>query len=130
MDRAAFPYDVQWTDIDAMSEHLDFTYDEVNFKGLPELVRLLQLSGKHYVNIIDPAISSTQTPGKYPPYDEGVEQGIFMRKFNSTDLIIGTVRERNVFLSINRLVLFRSGQVKQPFRILLIRMSLNGGQML
>lgn len=99
MDRAAFPYDVQWTDIDAMSEHLDFTYDEVNFKGLPELVRLLQLSGKHYVNIIDPAISSTQTPGKYPPYDEGVEQGIFMRKFNSTDLIIGTVRERNVFLS-------------------------------
>ena len=96
MDRAGFPYDVQWTDIDAMSKHLDFTYDEVNFDRLPDLVRLLQTSGKHYVNIIDPAISSTQTPGEYPPYDDGIEQGIFIKKFNSTDLIIGEVGERIV----------------------------------
>lgn len=94
MDRAGFPYDVQWTDIDAMSKHLDFTYDEVNFDRLPDLVRLLQTSGKHYVNIIDPAISSTQTSEEYPPYDDGVAQGIFMKKFNSTDLIVGEVGEQ------------------------------------
>ncbi|CAF5179846.1 unnamed protein product, partial [Rotaria magnacalcarata] len=33
-----FPYDVQWTDIDAMLSHLDFTYDQTQFTGLPDLV--------------------------------------------------------------------------------------------
>lgn len=102
MDAADFPYDVQWTDIDAMSEYRDFTYDETDFKNLPDLVRSLQSSGKHYVNIIDPGISSNQTAGKYSPYDEGVERGIFMRKFNSSEFIIGKVE--NEFLSIDHLV--------------------------
>ena len=87
-----FPYDVQWTDIDAMSSHLDFTYDLKNFHGLPELVRALQSDGKHYVNIIDPGISSTQPAGSYAPYDDGIKRGIFITKFNSTDPIIGKVR--------------------------------------
>jgi lysosomal alpha-glucosidase len=91
MDEADFPYDVQWTDIDAMSKYLDFTYDETNFRNLPDLVRQLQSNGMHYVNIIDPAISSVQTPGEYFPYDDGVERGIFMKKFNSTEIIIGKV---------------------------------------
>jgi alpha-glucosidase (family GH31 glycosyl hydrolase) len=93
MDEADFPYDVQWTDIDAMSKYLDFTYDETNFRNLPDLVRQLQSNGMHYVNIIDPAISSVQTPGEYFPYDDGVERGIFMKKFNSTEIIIGKVRQ-------------------------------------
>jgi lysosomal alpha-glucosidase len=53
-----FPLDVQWTDIDAMSSHLDFTYDDKRFQGLPDLVRALQSDGKHYVNIIDPGITT------------------------------------------------------------------------
>jgi alpha-glucosidase (family GH31 glycosyl hydrolase) len=92
MDAADFPYDVQWTDIDAMSSALDFTYDEQNFHGLSTLVRELQADGKHYVNIIDPAISSTQSSGTYLPFDDGVKEGIFITKFNSTELIIGKVR--------------------------------------
>jgi lysosomal alpha-glucosidase len=91
MHDAEFPYDVQWTDIDAMSSHLDFTYDQTNFNGLPDLVHSLQAQGKHYVNIIDPGISSTQPSGTYPPYDEGLKRGIFMTKFNSTEPIIGKV---------------------------------------
>ncbi|CAF1071854.1 unnamed protein product [Rotaria sordida] len=91
MHDAQFPYDVQWTDIDAMRSNLDFTYDPTNFNGLPDLVRSLQSEGKHYVNIIDPGISPTQPPGTYPPYDDGLKRAIFMTKFNSTELIIGQV---------------------------------------
>jgi lysosomal alpha-glucosidase len=93
MHDADFPYDVQWTDIDAMSSHLDFTYSNNSFQGLPELVRGLQSDGMHYVNIIDPGISSTQPAGSYPPYDDGIKRGIFIKKFNSSEPIIGRVKQ-------------------------------------
>jgi len=76
-----------------MSSHLDFTYSNINFPGLPELIQGLQSQGKHYVNIIDPGISSTQSAGSYPPFDEGIKRGIFIKKFNSTDPIIGRVKQ-------------------------------------
>ncbi len=91
MHDADFPYDVQWTDIDAMASHLDFTYDNNSFHGLPDLVRGLQSQGKHYVNIIDPGISSTQPPGAYPAYDDGMKRGIFINKSDSNEPIIGKV---------------------------------------
>ncbi len=91
MQDADFPYDVQWTDIDTMSAHLDFTYDNTSFHGLPELIHGLQSQGKHYVNIIDPGISSTQPNGTYPAYDEGLKRGIFIKKFSSTEPISGVV---------------------------------------
>ena len=94
MHDADFPYDAQWTDIDAMSSYLDFTYDTKNFAGLPDLVRALQSDGKHYVNIIDPGISSVQAAGTYPPFEDGVKQGIFIKKFNSSELILGKVDEK------------------------------------
>jgi alpha-glucosidase (family GH31 glycosyl hydrolase) len=91
MHDADFPYDVQWTDIDAMASHLDFTYDNQTFHGLPDLVRGLQSQGMHYVNIIDPGISSTQPAGSYPAYDDGIRRGIFINKSNSNEPIIGKV---------------------------------------
>ena len=94
MQNADFPLDVQWTDIDTMASFLDFTYDTQRFHDLPSLVRSLQGDGIHYVNIIDPGISSTQSPGTYSPYDDGIKRGIFMRKFNSTEIIPGKVRRR------------------------------------
>ena len=97
MQKADFPIDVQWTDIDAMASFLDFTYDSEHFHGLPEFVRALQDDGIHYVNIIDPGISSTQPTGSYFPYDEGLKRGIFMRKFNSTEIIMGKVIITNLF---------------------------------
>jgi alpha-glucosidase (family GH31 glycosyl hydrolase) len=92
MHDADFPVDVQWTDIDLMSSHLDFTYDNKSFHGLPELVRALHSEGEHYVNIVDPGISSTQPAGSYPTYDEGLKRHIFITKFNSTEPLIGTVK--------------------------------------
>lgn len=32
----------------------------------------------HYVMILDPGISAGETPGTYPPYDEGIKEGIFV----------------------------------------------------
>ncbi len=93
MRDADYPYDVQWTDIDVMSSHLDFTYDNVSFHGLPKLIQELKSEGKHYVNIIDPGISANQPNGTYPAFDDGLKRGIFIRKFNSTDLIIGQVKQ-------------------------------------
>jgi alpha-glucosidase (family GH31 glycosyl hydrolase) len=67
MHDANFPYDVQWTDIDAMSSHFDFTYSNITFHGLPELIQELKSQGKHYVNIIDPGISSNQSKSSILP---------------------------------------------------------------
>ena len=74
-----------------MQSHLDFTYDDKTFDGLPDLVRNLQANGMHYVNIIDPGISSTQPAGSYAPYDEGLRRRIFITKYNSTDPLLGSV---------------------------------------
>ncbi|CAF4568753.1 unnamed protein product [Rotaria sp. Silwood1] len=89
MHDADFPYDVQWTDIDAMSYDLDFTYDNQKFHGLPELISGLQSNGKHYMTVIDAGISSTQPAGSYFPYDDGMKRGIFIMKFNSSEPISG-----------------------------------------
>jgi len=91
MRAADFPLDVQWTDIDIMANYLDFTYDTNRFHDLPKLIREIQANGMHYVPIIDPGISSIQPAGSYKPYDEGVKREIFIKKFNSTELIMGKV---------------------------------------
>lgn len=94
MHDADFPYDVQWTDIDAMSSFLDFTFDDENFRGLPELAQALQSRGQHYVNVFDAGISSTQPADTYPPYDEGRKRNVFIKKFGSDEPIIGTVKPK------------------------------------
>jgi len=77
-----------------MDSLLDYTYDKNRFHGLPDLVHALHSEGKHYVNIIDPGISSTRPSGSYSPFDDGLKRGIFITKFNSTDPIIGQVKLR------------------------------------
>ena len=58
-------------DIDSMNKHLDFTYDPVNYKGLPEFILQLRNEyGQHYIVITDPGISNSQPAGTYPPYDD------------------------------------------------------------
>ncbi|KAL4706223.1 hypothetical protein ACJJTC_018407 [Scirpophaga incertulas] len=90
---AGIPFDVQWNDIDYMKNANDFTYDEHNYKGLPEFVDELHREGMHYVVILDPGVSASEKPGTYPPYDRGIEMNIFVR--NSTDQpFIGKVWNR------------------------------------
>ena len=46
----------------------------------------------HYIPIIDPGISASEKVGTYPPFDEGVKAGIFIR--NESNLpFIGKVSE-------------------------------------
>ncbi|XP_072320167.1 lysosomal alpha-glucosidase [Eucyclogobius newberryi] len=81
------PQDVQWNDIDYMDRFLDFTYDPVNFNTLPDLVKDLHEHDQRYVLILDPGISSTQPPGAYWPYDEGLKRGLFIKDADGNALI-------------------------------------------
>ena len=82
------PYDVQWTDIDAMHDKLDWTYDTNNFSSLPEIVQDLHQNGMYYINIIDPGIHNLSG---YIPFDSGIENKIFVRYFNESEPLIGSV---------------------------------------
>ena len=43
---------MQFGDIDYMIRQKDFTYDPVNFKGLPEFVRSIKKDGLRYIIIL------------------------------------------------------------------------------
>ena len=47
-----YTQDVQYGDIDYMDEERDFTYDKVNFAGLPEYVDTLHSYGMHVIIIL------------------------------------------------------------------------------
>nr|XP_026489225.1 lysosomal alpha-glucosidase-like isoform X3 [Vanessa tameamea] len=80
---AGIPLDVQWNDLDYMSNGNDFTYDKDKFAGLPEFVDQLHEQGMHYVILVDPGVSASEKLGEYPPFDRGLEMDIFIK--NSTD---------------------------------------------
>ena len=46
------PLDVQYADIDHFRKQLDFTYDEVNFKGLPQYIDELKQNGVRFIIIL------------------------------------------------------------------------------
>ena len=84
---ASIPYDVQWNDIDAMENHLDFTYDQAKFAKLPQFVDDLHKVGMKYIPMFDPGISAKEEPGKYPPYDLGIEMDIFIKNSSGKPFI-------------------------------------------
>ncbi|XP_060598146.1 sucrase-isomaltase, intestinal-like [Ruditapes philippinarum] len=80
---AQIPHDIQYADIDHMDERKDFTYDHVNFAGLPEYIKELQAGGMHFIIILDPALIANETDG-YWPYDTGVSEDVFIKWPNNT----------------------------------------------
>eukprot|EP00347_Sterkiella_histriomuscorum_P006514 403352477 len=78
------PLDVQWADIDYMSDYKDFTFDEIAFKELPEFVEYLHSINKRFVPIIDIGISMRPNQN-YSVYDEGIEQNVFIKINSSTE---------------------------------------------
>ncbi|KAI0986617.1 hypothetical protein GJ496_005558, partial [Pomphorhynchus laevis] len=86
MKAVGFQYDVQWTDIDAMRDKLVFTYDNINWPGLPELVKELHDSDMRYTPINDPCIGIAD-PGTYPALDEGLKLDVFIRDLNGERLV-------------------------------------------
>ncbi|XP_078273960.1 lysosomal alpha-glucosidase isoform X2 [Rhinoraja longicauda] len=79
--------DAQWNDIDYMTDYRDFTFDPKNFASLPQLVADLHSHGQRYVMILDPGISSSQPPGSYWPYDNGLKQEVFITNTSGSPLI-------------------------------------------
>ncbi|XP_063235719.1 lysosomal alpha-glucosidase-like [Bacillus rossius redtenbacheri] len=77
--QAGIPLDTMWNDLDYMKDQNDFTYDTSTFAGLPEFVDQLHTDGMHYIPLIDPGISASEASGTYPPYDRGVELGVFVK---------------------------------------------------
>ncbi|KAL7979401.1 hypothetical protein Chor_015425 [Crotalus horridus] len=81
------PQDAQWNDIDYMNGSRDFTVDSEKFASLPQMVEDLHKHGQSYVLIVDPGISSTQPPGSYWPYDEGLKRAVFINNTEGKPLI-------------------------------------------
>uniref|UniRef100_A0A670XY36 Lysosomal alpha-glucosidase-like n=1 Tax=Pseudonaja textilis TaxID=8673 RepID=A0A670XY36_PSETE len=79
--------DAQWNDIDYMNSTRDFAVDSEKFASLPQMVEDLHKHGQYYVLILDPGISSTQRPGSYWPYDEGLKRGVFINNTEGKPLI-------------------------------------------
>nr|XP_041566848.1 sucrase-isomaltase, intestinal isoform X1 [Taeniopygia guttata] len=83
------PYDVQHYDIDYMERRLDFTYDKVNFAGLPEFMKELKKNGKHNVVILDPFVTKDEEPGTYRPYELGQEMGVWVNNSDGVTPAVG-----------------------------------------
>ncbi|XP_065281573.2 lysosomal alpha-glucosidase-like isoform X1 [Dermacentor albipictus] len=77
--QAGIPLDIQWNDIDYMDSLNDFTYDKDNYADLPDFVAKVHEGGRHYVMIFDPGVSGSEMPGTYPPLDEGLQMGVFVK---------------------------------------------------
>ncbi|CAH1773346.1 unnamed protein product [Owenia fusiformis] len=74
------PHDVQHGDIDMMDRRLDFTYDPVNFTGLPQYVRDLKNEGTRWISIQDPCISIGEPAGTYRPFDLGQSMDVWVKE--------------------------------------------------
>ncbi|XP_015266282.1 PREDICTED: sucrase-isomaltase, intestinal [Gekko japonicus] len=90
---AGIPYDVQYTDIDYMEDTKDFTYDTIDFAGLPEFVADLHNHGQKYVIILDPAIStgSRRNNAPYETYRRGQAKDVWIKDPQGTAPLIGEV---------------------------------------
>ena len=92
-DKAGFPLDVMWGDIDYMDKYMDFTVNDdagEPYEGLPAFVDSLHTSNRYYVPIIDAAISSS----KNPAFNEGKSKNVFMKSpvsSKKTDPFTGVV---------------------------------------
>lgn len=89
------PYDVQWTDIDALADyHNIFTYDKENFRDLPQIIQGLHEKGMKYIPMADPSVSDTDPNGKIQ-YDAGKEADVFVKREDGTTDLQVKVWNRN-----------------------------------
>lgn len=79
---ANIPLETMWTDIDYMDARKVFTLDPQRFplEKVRELVSTLHTRQQHYVMMVDPAVAYQD----YPAFNNGAEQGIFMKYSNGS----------------------------------------------
>lgn len=70
-----------------MNNSNDFTYDKVNYEGLPGFVEELHKNGRHYIPLVDPGVSAGELKGSYPPYDMGIKMDIFVKNSSGQPFI-------------------------------------------
>ncbi|CAF0869288.1 unnamed protein product [Adineta steineri] len=74
---ASIPIDVHYGDIDYFHNRLDFTFDPINFKDIPEYIDWLHANGMKFITMLDPAIDTEAKD--YPVYTEGQKADIWMK---------------------------------------------------
>ena len=91
---ADIPLECMWNDIDIYQLYRDFTND-ANTYPVPEFTKFIEglhASGQHYVPIIDSNIyrpNPTNASDAYDVYQEGADQGTFIRNPSSGDFYTG-----------------------------------------
>ncbi|CAF3413409.1 unnamed protein product [Rotaria sp. Silwood1] len=91
---ASIPLDVLYGDIDYFRNRLDFTWDLVNFDGLPEYVDWLHDQGMKFITILDPAIDSEEA--NYSVYTEGQKVDIWIKWPHHRNLQFNETGNRNM----------------------------------
>jgi alpha-glucosidase (family GH31 glycosyl hydrolase) len=61
-----------------MDSYRSFTYDKVNFKGLPDFITNLHSKGMKYVPILDAGLAY-RPGGNYDAFNDGVTKDVFMK---------------------------------------------------
>ncbi|XP_033641301.1 lysosomal alpha-glucosidase-like isoform X2 [Asterias rubens] len=87
MKAAGIPQDTQWSDIEYAVGRKDFTFNNNTYAELPDLIRYCHANSMHFIPIVDPAISSTQAPGTYSPYDAGIVGDVFVKNSSGNPLV-------------------------------------------
>ncbi|XP_069085845.1 lysosomal alpha-glucosidase-like [Pleurodeles waltl] len=85
------PHDVQYGDIDYMDRQMDFTFDTVNYAGLPDFVKELKNDGMHYIIILDPCLTMDEPPGTYRQYELGQKMGVWVNNSDGVTPAAGKV---------------------------------------
>eukprot|EP00708_Paratrimastix_pyriformis_P002064 GAFH01000802.1.p1 GENE.GAFH01000802.1~~GAFH01000802.1.p1 ORF type:complete len:926 (-),score=379.32 GAFH01000802.1:65-2842(-) len=87
---ANIPLEVQWTDIDYMDAHKDFTFDPAQFPqaAFAAFVEELHTRGQKWVPIIDPAIKAEAS---HEPFMDGVRGNLFVQDQATGLPLVGAV---------------------------------------
>ena len=94
-------------DIDTMDKQADFTFDPVNFAGLPDFVDEQRAEGLRYVPIIDPAIPGNRAG--YETYERGLRANAYVTTATGDILFGNVIKLRALDREINLTFASRSG---------------------
>lgn len=103
----------RYGDIDYFRQQLDFTWDPIRFKGLPEYIDELHKQGMKFITILDPAIDSEE--GNYSVFTDGQNDDIWIKwperrnpQYNQTNNrnMLGYVWPYGLFHSLFNIIFF------------------------